>query len=187
MHRGPPRRLPSSPDGTRMTRTPAASSLAFVATFRSWQTTSPRSMASALPPSFHCLPRAAAGSSPVSMTLSRSMPMAWAAASRNGCGLQTRRPARAGVMVCAVRLKASRGYMTTASVSTMLQTVSRFTPGPHSASGTASTVCASPASKTRRARRSTPAGVVCSPAPTASTLGASSSTSPPSACSSPGV
>ena len=46
--------------------------------------------------------------------------------------------------------------------------------------GTTSTVCARPSVNTRRASRSTPAGVVRCPVPTASTPGPSSSTSPPS-------
>ncbi len=72
------------------------------------------------------------------------------------------------------------GYITTASTSTMVQTVSRCIVARSCAIGTASTVVASPRSKTVRASRSTPAGVVRSPTPTATTPGASSSTSPPS-------
>ena len=55
------------------------------------------------------------------------------------------------------------GYITTASTSTIVQTVSRCIVARSCAIGTASTVVASPRSKTVRASRSTPAGVVRSP------------------------
>ena len=73
--------------------------------------------------------------------------------------------------------------MTTASTSTIVQTVSRCIVARSWAIGTASTVCASPRANTRRASRSAPPGVVRSPMPTATTPGASSRTSPPSRCS----
>lgn len=75
---------------------------------------------------------------------------------------------------------ATGGYMTTVSTSTIVHTVSRCIVARSCAIGTARTVCASPAANTCRASRSTPAGVVRSPVPTAITPGLSSMTSPPS-------
>ncbi len=73
------------------------------------------------------------------------------------------------------------GYITSASTSTIVQTVSRCIWARSWAIGTASTVCARPSSNRLRANASAPAGVVRSPpTPTATTPGDSSSTSPPS-------
>ena len=72
------------------------------------------------------------------------------------------------------------GYITTASTSTIVHTVSRCICARSCAIGTASTVCAKSSSNRLRANASAPAGVVRSPTPTATTPGASSSTSPPS-------
>ena len=72
------------------------------------------------------------------------------------------------------------GYITTASTSTIVHTVSRCICARSWAIGTASTVCARSSSNRLRANASAPAGVVRSPTPTATTPGASSSTSPPS-------
>ena len=72
------------------------------------------------------------------------------------------------------------GYITTASTSTIVHTVSRCICARSCAIGTASTVCARSSSNRLRANASAPAGVVRSPTPTATTPGASSSTSPPS-------
>ncbi len=72
------------------------------------------------------------------------------------------------------------GYITTASTSTMVHTVSRCICARSCAIGTASTVCARSSSNRLRASASAPAGVVRSPTPTATTPGASNSTSPPS-------
>ena len=80
-------------------------------------------------------------------------------------------------------MSATLGYVTTVSASTMVQTVSRCIVARSWAIGTASTVRASPVWKACRANRSTPAGVVRSPTPIATTPGASSRTSPPSTCS----
>ena len=95
-------------------------------------------------------------------------------------------PSARTVIACAVSVYAAAGNMTTVSTSTIVQTVSRCTDSRCRAIGTARTVCASPASNMRRARRSTPAGAVRQPVPTATTPGASSSTSPPSSVSRPG-
>ncbi len=73
------------------------------------------------------------------------------------------------------------GYITTASVSTIVHTVSRCIWARCWAIGTANTVCARSSSNRLRANASAPAGVVRSPTPpTATTPGRSSSTSPPS-------
>ena len=72
------------------------------------------------------------------------------------------------------------GYITIASTSTIVHTVSRCIVARCWAIGTASTVCASPSSKRLRASASAPAAVVRSPTPTATTPDVSSSTSPPS-------
>ncbi len=72
------------------------------------------------------------------------------------------------------------GYITTASTSTIVHTVSRCICARSWAIGTASTVCARSSSNRLRANASAPAGVVRSPTPTATTPGDSSSTSPPS-------
>ena len=77
-------------------------------------------------------------------------------------------------------MSATAGNMTTASRSTIVQMVSRCIVARSWAMGTASTVDAIPAAKARNAKASTPAGVVRCPVPTASTPGASTSTSPPS-------
>jgi hypothetical protein len=53
MHRGPPRKLPSSLLGTRMTRMPASSRRALVSEFRSCPMTSCGPIASTLLPSSH--------------------------------------------------------------------------------------------------------------------------------------
>ena len=70
--------------------------------------------------------------------------------------------------------------MITASTSTIVQTVSRCIVARRCSTGTASTVCATPAASTRWAKASAPAGVVRSPTPMAMTPGARASTSPPS-------
>ena len=62
-------------------------------------------------------------------------------------------------------MSATLGYITTASTSTIVQTVSRCMVARSWAIGTASTVWASPRSNTCRASRSAPAGVVRSPDP----------------------
>ena len=70
--------------------------------------------------------------------------------------------------------------MTTASRSTIVQTVSRCIVARSWEIGTASTARAAPATNSRWANASTPAGLVRWPTPIASTPGASTSTSPPS-------
>ncbi len=115
------------------------------------------------------------------MTRNVSSPIAVAAAVRNGAGPDTltslTSPRGAGVgpavMVYATRESATFGYITTASTSTIVQTVSRCIVARSWAIGTASTVCARLAANARRASRSAPAGVVRSPTPTAITPGAS--------------
>ena len=87
------------------------------------------------------------------------------------------------VTACAIRVSATLGYITTLSMSTIVQTVSRCMVARSCAIGTASTVWARSAWNTCRDSRSTPAGVVRSPTPTAMTPGESSRTSPPSTCS----
>ena len=127
------------------------------------------------------------------MTRSRSMPMAAAAATTNGCGPVTvsstvsassSTPSGA-VTVQAISESATAGYMTIASTSTIVAMVSRCMVARCCAIGTTSTVCARPRANTRRASRSAPPGVVRSPTPTATTPAASSRTSPPSRCSRP--
>ncbi len=98
-----------------MTVIPAASSREIASVLRSWHTTSRGPSASAFPPS----------SGPASMTLSRSMPRARAAASRNGCGRDTLVPSGPAVMVCAVSVKAVAGCMSTVPDSTTVHRVSR--------------------------------------------------------------
>ena len=82
-----------------------------------------------------------------------------------------RRRARRSVTAYACRVSATLGYITILSTSTIVQTVSRCIVARSCAIGTASTVCARSAWKTWRASRSTPAGVVRSPTPTAITPG----------------
>ena len=120
--------------------------------------------------------RRSPGSRPVSMTRSRSMPIASAAAVRNGCGPD----APSAVTGNACNVWAIGGYITTASVSTIVQTVSRCMVARRCSTGTASTTRTTPASSARAASVSAPAGVVRSPTPMAATPGASSRTSPPS-------
>ena len=91
MQRGPPRPLPSSLPWIRITSMPAASSRALVSMLRSYATASRGPTARVLLPSSHCSRSAVTGSRPVSITLSRSMPIACAAASRNGRARETRR------------------------------------------------------------------------------------------------
>ena len=86
MHRGPPRPEPSSEPGIRITSIPARSSCRLVSTFRSYATQTRGAMASVLFPSSHCSRSAVTGSSPVSMIRRVSMPIAFAAAVRNGSG-----------------------------------------------------------------------------------------------------
>lgn len=83
-------------------------------------------------------------------------------------------------MVNAESASTTLAYITTVSVSTIVHTVSRCICARRWAIGTASTVCARSSSNRLRANASAPAGVVRSPTPTATTPGASSSTSPPS-------
>ena len=90
------------------------------------------------------------------------------------------------VTECALSVWATLGYIRMASTSTIVHTVSRCIVARSWAIGTASTVCARPERSRRPASRSTPAGVVRSPVPTATTPGDSSRTSPPSTCSSSG-
>ena len=84
------------------TSMPAASSAALVTVFRSYATASRGASARVLLPSSHCSRSAVTGSRPVSITRSRSMPIAAAAATTNGCGPCTdssvvpRRPAARG-------------------------------------------------------------------------------------------
>ncbi|SIA35315.1 Uncharacterised protein [Mycobacteroides abscessus subsp. abscessus] len=114
------------------------------------------------------------------MTRSFPMPIASAAASTNGSAPEMLTPLSVRRMVNADNESCIAGYITTASVSTIVQTVSRCIDARSWAMGTASTVCARSSSNRLRANASAPAGVVRSPTPTATTPGPNSSTSPPS-------
>jgi hypothetical protein len=114
------------------------------------------------------------------MTRSRSMPIASAAALTNGASSRIFTPPGAFVMVKADNVSWMAGYITTASTSTIVHTVSRCICARSWAMGTASTVWARSSSNKLRAKASAPAGVVRSPTPTATTPGESNRTSPPS-------
>ena len=109
--------------------------------------TQPGPSASVLLPSSHCSRSAVTGSRPVSITRSSPMPIARAAAAQ-----ERLRAADARRRLDDVRPRACRatcGYMTTASRSTIVQTVSRCIVARSCAIGTASTVA-------RRAGREQP-------------------------------
>ena len=97
MQRGPPRVLPSSLAGTLTTSSPR---------LRAWRWSPVPLVAhdQPRPSTARCCrrptaPAARCGSRPVSIRCSRAIPMACAAASRNGCGRDTRSPSASGVML----------------------------------------------------------------------------------------